>query len=201
MDVEAVNDPSSVSFVPNRLPCSRSFDGMQISIISACLPNPSLSCGSPIYSITIQEGYYRAFVDADANNDGNLSNDRVSGGFFFSAFEVNPSGGAPVASTPCALGAPANSTRFLIRLESIPASVSGISWPSLVPSTNAPLNSALCYVTSTFSGSAGVATATYEYQSVNQTEVSDVTLESFSLSPGIVLKSGGTGAGTIKAGV
>ena len=82
--------------------------------------------------IRITEGFARAFVDSDSNNDGVNANDRTSG-------------------SGAALGLPTNSTQLVIRLDGIPDSVSDILWTpsSPVSSTGA----ALYLVNHTFSGS------------------------------------------------
>src|SRR5262245_55192168 len=122
VDLQSVNDPAANQFNPDRVRVAKSLDGMNVEIVSDTL----LLCFPPVgkggtvgqtLAIRITEGFARAFVDLDSNNDGSLATDRVDSGGI-------TSGPAPVA--PAALGSPTNSTQFLVWFEGIPSSVSGI---------------------------------------------------------------------------
>jgi len=201
--LQSVNDPAAQNFTPDVVRVAKSFDGINVKItpdtLLLCFPTLGKPPGADTtYSITITEGFARAFVDSDANNDDDLGNDRVDSGGQ-TAPQVYEAGAPPAAATASHLGAPSNSTQLLIWFESIPASVSGIVYPD--SAHNAPANSDLVMVSSTFTASAGVSQAIYSYEASDQTSVSDIIVESFTLSPSIVLKSGTTVTGTIIAAV
>jgi hypothetical protein len=118
-----------------------------------------------------------------------------------------------------ALGSPTNSTQFLVWLEGIPTSVSGITWPTAVgalPASSTP-NAQLVFQSAGFTASAGIAFAYYSYEAINQTGVSDITVETFAFGANVpasssmaalyyspivvVLKSNQTISGTILAAV
>jgi hypothetical protein len=182
---------------------AKSLDGMNVEIRSdtvlLCFPTLGIpGTGTPGYQIRITEGFARAFVDSDANNDGALLNDRVDSGSEPNIMTMNSANTAPVANPGAiALGSPTNSTQFLVWLEGIPTSVSGVSWPTAVGVGNAQL----VFQDSTFTASSGIAFATYSYEAVNQTGVSDITVESFTISPQIVIKANQNVSGTILAAV
>jgi hypothetical protein len=89
--LQSANNPAACSFSVDRLRVATSFRGLKMDVASDGLS----------YVVHITEGFARAFVDADAGDDGLRNNDRVD------------SGGNP-------LGGPANSTQVLIRLDGIP---------------------------------------------------------------------------------
>jgi len=209
--MQSVNDPAAQNFTPDIVRVAKSFDGINVSItpdtLLLCFPTLGKPPGvDTTYSITITEGFARAFVDSDANNDGNLANDRVDSGGQ-TAPQVYEVGTPPAASTASHLGAPTNSTQLLIWFESIPASVSGIIYQLGGPPPeegsssdaiyNAAAKSSLVLVSSSFTPSAGVSQAIYSYEAFDQTSLSDIIVESYTLSPRIVLKSGSTVTGTI----
>jgi hypothetical protein len=168
VDLQSINDPAAASFAPDRVRVAKSLDGMNATAVSdarACI-------------IRITEGFSRAFVDSDSNNDGVNVNDRTS-------------------SSGAALGLPTNSTQFVVRLDGIPDSVSGIVW---APSSSASSAGAVLRLLSS-SFSASSATATYSYESINQAGSSDLVVESFELVAQIVINPGGTSTGTITASV
>jgi len=207
--LQSINDPSAATFTPDIVRVAKSFDGMNVTITPStlllCFPTIGTVDGAtPSYAIKISEGFARAFVDDDANNDEDLGNDRVDGGGVTGVLERDVN--TPGPSEGRHLGAPTNPTMFMVWLEQIPASVSGINWPtevaldgftleepgnSLLERTGAPI----------FSSSGGIASAIYSYQSFNQTGVSDITSESFTIVPVIVLKANATATGTITAAV
>jgi len=208
--LQSVNDPAAQNFTPSSVRVAKSLDGINVSIT----PDTLLLCfptlGKPpsaetTYSITITEGFARAFVDSDANNDDELGNDRVDSGgqgppppTDLQVYEAGPDPTDPLPEA-AHIGAPSNSTQLLIWFESIPASVSGIDYPD--SAHNAPANSDIILLSSTFTASAGVSQAIYSYEAFDQSSVSDIIVESFTISPTIVLKSGSTVTGTILAAV
>src|SRR5262249_18361583 len=101
VDLQSVNDPSASTFTPDRIRVAKSLKGMTVGIFS----------DSVTYDIQITEGFARAFVDRDANNDGINSNDRTD-------------------SFGAATGAPTNSTQFVLHMDGIPEGVSGVLWPA-----------------------------------------------------------------------
>lgn len=157
VDLQSINDPSANSFQPSRIRVAKSLKGMSVEIVSSALS----------YEIRITEGFARAFVDNDANNDGINQNDRTD------------SGGN-------ALGAPTNSTRFVLRMDGIPDGISGVSWPQT--STVAPTGAALYLLSSSFSNSS--STAEYSFEAADQVNISDQVVESFSISPALVFSGG-----------
>jgi hypothetical protein len=205
-DLQSSNDPSAATFTPDRVRVAKSLDGINVEIGAAtvllCFPSTAgvPGGGTPGYQIKVTEGFARAFVDNDANNDGAFMNDRVDSGGEAGLQTMNAANTAPAPATPRALGSPTNSTQFLIWLENIPTSVSGITWPAQVSSAATP-NARLVLIDSAFTDSTGTATATYGYQAINQTGVSDITLESFTISPEVVLKANQSVSGNITAAV
>src|SRR4030095_13741338 len=89
------------------------------------------------------------------------------------------------------------STQFVVRLDGIPDSVSGILWEPFSSASSA--GAVLRLLSSSFSGSS--ATALYRYKSINQAGSSDLVVESFDLVAQIVINPGGTSTGTITASV
>jgi hypothetical protein len=203
VDLQSANDPAASTFNPDRVRVAKSFDGMNVAITNdtllLCFPTAGKATGTQALTIRITEGFARAFVDADAGNDGGGSiNDRVDSGGLTSSTATPP---AATFVAPAALGSPTNSTQFLIWLESIPSSVSGITWPASTPVAVGGSGAVLVLTTSTFDATSGTATATYSYEATNQTGLSDVIFETFSVVPAVVLKTNATTTGTIKAAV
>jgi len=201
VDLQSINDPAANQFNPDRVRIAKSLDGMNVGITSdtllLCFPTtgrPNNGTAIPNYQIRITEGFARAFVDLDANNDGSLVNDRVDSGGFVT------NGSTPAFAQPAALGAPTNSTQFVIWMEGIPTSVSGIIWADQYATTSGT-GALLRRVTSTFDATSGTAMATYSYESTNQTGFSDIVVESFTMNPIVVLKVGATTVGNILAAV
>jgi len=157
LDLQSINDPSANSFHPSRIRVAKSLKGMNVEVVSSALS----------YEIHITEGFARAFVDNDANNDGVNQNDRTD------------SGGN-------ALGAPTNSTQFVLRMDGIPDGISSVSWPQT--STVAPTGAALHLLSSSFSNSS--STAEYSFEAIDQVNKSDQVVESFSISPTLIFGGG-----------
>jgi hypothetical protein len=223
-DLQSINDPAAALFTPDRVRVAKSLDGMNVEIradsILLCFPTLGVvGGGAPGYQIRITEGFARAFVDSDANNDGTFVNDRVDSGGEAGIMTMNTANTSAVAATPGYLGSPSNSTQFLVWLEGIPTSVSGISWPTalgVLPASTTP-NAQLVFQSSGFTASAGIAFAYYSYEAINQTGVSDINLETFAFAANVpasssmaalyytpivvVLKSNQTVSGTILAAV
>src|SRR5437867_3636646 len=129
VDLQSINDPSADIFSPDEIRVAKSLDGMNVAITSdtllLCFPTLGKPVGSSLgYAITITEGFARAFVDNDTNNDGALINDRTDSGS--QAVLLTTNGVTTSASVASALGLPLNQTQFLVWFESIPSSVSGI---------------------------------------------------------------------------
>lgn len=164
-DLQAVSDPIGTSFTRDRIRVAKSFEGMKADVLT----NPM--------RIVITEAFARAFVDADANDDGANANDRVD-------------------SYRNALGAPTNSTQFIIRLEGIPSGVSQVVWPA-TSTVFAASGAVLRLVSSTYSQ--GVSDATYSFEAANQAGGSDLVIESFTVAPAFVLS--GCSPGTVSATV
>jgi hypothetical protein len=155
VDIQAVNDPIATSFSRDRIRVATSYAGMSARVLR----------DSSGFQILVTEGFARAFVDQDANDDGVNANDRPD-------------------SLGNALGAPANSTQITIRLEGIPEGVTEVNWPavsSVFPGTGAVLR----LLSSTYSQ--GTSIATYSFEAANQAGSSDLAIESFTVRPAFVL--------------
>ncbi len=208
--LQSINDPSANQFTPDAVRVAKSLPGMSIKVTSAnvllCFPTtgvPPSGTANPTYGIKITEGFARAFVDLAAGVAGGTvagatSADRVDSGGQ-TAPQVYVPGAPPTAATVAALGAPTNSTRFTILVDSIPASVSGIIWPAS-STTDANSGAALAFVTSATDG-AGNATGVYSYEAVNQTNQSDIYVETFTVQPVLKMLSGATATGTVNVAV
>jgi len=190
-DLQSINDPAANLFTPDRVRVAKSFCPMFVKVtpdtLLLCFPSSgkpnagAFTATSPGYGITVTEGFARAFVDMNAS--GNINKSRVD------------SAGNP-------LGAPTNNTQFMFWLQDIPASVSTIDWPTSVPSNEQPTISQLVRIsTPVYDTTTGTASAIYEFRSINQTDISDITLESFKVRPTLFLATGATATGTVNAGV
>jgi len=187
-DLQSINDPSANLFTPDRVRVAKSFCPMFVKVKAAnlllCFPTtgiPNNGTAIPGYSITVTEGFARAFVDR--NSSGVLAKARVD-------------------SAQALLGAPTNNTWFMFWLQDIPVSVSTVTWPSTVTSTEVPATSNLTLVgTAVYDTTTGTSSAIYQYNSNNQTDISDITLESFVVQPVLRLLTGATATGTVNAGV
>ena len=160
-NLQSSNDPAGTSFSPDRIRMAKSLKGLNVAVVSDTLT----------YEIRITEGFARAFVDRDANNDGVNNNDRTD-------------------SFAGGLGSPTNSTQLVIRLDGIPTGISGISWPGV--STAAGTGAALYLLSNTFTAgaSSSTASATYSFEAVNQVSASDIVIESFTIVPQFVFVAG-----------
>jgi len=201
--MQSINDPSANQFFPETVRVATTFDGMNIEIKSMnlllCFPTSGLVPGGTYSNyIKITEGFARAFVDNDSNGAGIDSTDRVDSGSQANPLVYTVGG---VISTSNALGSPTNQTHFSIFVTDIPKSVSGIDWQGSV-AANEATGATLDLVSSTIDLTAGTASALYQFNATNQTGASDVTVESFTLMPKVVLKTGNqTDTGTINVGV
>ncbi len=211
-DLQSINDPAANQFVPDRIRVAKSLDGMNVSVVSAsvllCFPplGTAPPGGAPGYSITITEGFARAFFDDDSGaGGGDLSTDRVDSGDQAGIFEIPGGGSVPVGGTGTepgarSIGAATNSTRFSVWLEDIPASVTSISWDASVM-TGVGTGATLVLVSDSFSSSSGTSSAIYEFITPDQTGVSDISVESFVLTPEVNIATGSTATGIIMAAV
>jgi hypothetical protein len=201
--LQSVNDPAANQFEPDKIRVAKSFPGMNIDIksdaILLCFPTtgkPVSGTAIPAYSITISEGFPRAFVGL--NSATGAVNDRVDTGGPW----VVGAGGTPAATTPQLLGKPTQGTQFIVSLTGIPASVKEILWDATVTCAATGAQLVLVADTVIFDSTSGTALAKYEYVANNQTGASDTLLESFTLKPLVVLKAGNqTATGEIKAAV
>jgi hypothetical protein len=196
VDLQSINDPTANTFNPDRVRVAKSFDGMNVAIQPAtlllCFPTLGTYAADPGYYIRITEAFARAFVDDDAADDGAPGlEDRVDSG-------MDTACASGVG--PAFLGSPRNPTEFLVYMEQIPASVSGINWGGPYYDQQGT-GSTLSLVSATFSATAGVATALYRYDTPNQTGSSDITVEWYQLKPYVVLKQNATQTGTVMVGV
>ena len=151
VDLQSINDPAATSLSPDRVRVAKSFQAMTAEIVS----------GGFGLRIRVTEGFARAFVDMDANDDGINSNDRTD-----SASE--------------ALGAPTNSTQVHIRLDDVPGGVAGVIWPVAVPAYPAT-GALLRLLESEFE--TGTSEAVYSFEALDQTGGSDIAMESFTIVP------------------
>lgn len=186
--LQSINDPTAYSFAePEAIyRVARSYPGLAADVsgnvaLLLCFPTLGIPPGQyPMFSnyIRVREGFARAFVDNDANNDGLTFNDRVDTGSL-------------------TLGAPDNPTEVAVALTDIPASVASIHWPSSVWNGT---TSAYLILRSTFMSGAD-ALAIYSYEAYDQVEYSDKFIESFDIQPIIELGANQTDTGVIKARV
>jgi hypothetical protein len=192
VQLQSINDPSANSFFPETVRVAKSLPGMVVTVKDAnvllCFPSLGVVPGasSPDYYIRITEGFVRAFV----SNDGNIFN-RVDSG--------NPNLTPPVL--PGLLGAPTNSTHIRFVLNSIPASVDEVVWPatSTIFDPGGANQSWLALVADSDTYAGGVSEATYMYVTENQTDMSDINLETFTVKPSLLIESGQTATGTVLA--
>lgn len=184
--LQSINDPSANLFTPDIVRVAKSLCPYFVSVkkdtLLLCFPSSGKygTNNDPTYSITITEGFARAFVDANSN--GVTSRARVD-------------------SKGNLLGAPTNNTQFYIYLRDIPASVSSITWAPSYPSKELPTISGLRYVSGGAISATGEASALYEYYSNDQTNSSDITTETFVVNPKLLLGSNAIATGTVNAGV
>jgi len=203
--LQSVNDPAANAFNPDSVRVAKSLPGMVVQITSdnllLCFPTLGKYNTTPIYNIKITEGFARAFVDLAANvvggtTGGVTSVDRTDSGGL-AGLKV-PGGGVATAGP---LGQPNNSTQFTVYLDSIPASVGSITWSDSTTSVNTGGGTSYLRLVSSTTDGAGNASAVYSYETTNQTNNSDITVETFTVQPVIGLTAGSTATGTINAGV
>jgi hypothetical protein len=202
VDLQSINDPAANLFTPDRVRVAKSLCPLFVTVnpdtLLLCFPasgKPNAGAftasatglppySSPNYSIVITEGFARAFVDATSN--GNVNFARVD--------DFNQP-----------LGAPTNNTQFMVWLQDIPASVKSIAWPATVPNNQqgtGPFTSSLVLTgTPAYDTTTGTASAIYTFTSSNQTNFSDITVETFTVQPALTLNTGATATGTVNAGV
>jgi len=169
---QSINDPAANTFFPETVRVAKSLPGLVVNVKDAnmllCFPPLGVppNASIPDYYVRITEGFVRAFVSAD----GNISNRTDTG---------NPYLTPPVL--PLLLGSPTNSTMIKVVLNSIPASIDKVVWPSTL--TTSAIGSYFALVTGSDSYTGGVAEANYSYVTPNQTNLSDITLETFDIRP------------------
>jgi hypothetical protein len=202
--LQSVNDPTANSFTPDSVRIAKSLPGMVIKVKSdnllLCFPTLGKFNTTPGYYIQITEGFARAFVDwasaTISNTTGGTGTfDRTDSGQQPGLYI--PGGGPAVVGS---LGAPTNSTQFTVYLDSIPSSVSSIGWSDSDAVTMTNGTAYLRLLSSTTDG-AGNASALYSYETTNQTNASDITVETFKVKPMVYLNTGSTATGTVNAAV
>ncbi len=202
--LQSINDPAANQFAPETVRVATSFDGMNIkvspmSLLLCFAPTGLTPTGAYTNYIKITEGFARAFVDADSKNDGSPdASDRVDSGGQVAPQVYVTNGSTTSAGTATYLGGPTNSTQFWVVLDSIPDSVSAVTWEASV--TEANTGAKLVLVSST-GPTAGVASAVYSFEAVNQTGASDLYIETFTLVPKLTLALGKTSTGVVNAAV
>jgi len=192
--LQSINDPAANTFFPETVRVAKSLPGLKVDVKDAnvllCFPPLGVVPGAnaPDYYIAITEGFVRAFVSAD----GNIFN-RVDTG--------NPNLQSPLTPVvPGLLGAPTNSTQVRVVLNSIPASISSVTWPSTSTTHSFGGWSSWLVLTGTPTFSGGLATATYTFVTQNQTNMSDIQLETYYISPLLnVSATNQTDTGTVLA--
>jgi hypothetical protein len=182
--LQSINDPAANSFFPETVRVAKSLPGLKVDVtdknVLLCFPPYGVAPPSqtpPNYVITITEGFVRAFVAMD----NNIATDRVD-------------------TTGQLLGAPTNSTKIRVVLNSIPASISSITWPSTSSTYTSGASSWLVKETGTEDFTGGVAKCTYIFTTQNQTNMSDINLETYTVQPILnVSTTNQTDTGTVLA--
>jgi hypothetical protein len=192
LQFQSINDPAANTFFPETVRVAKSLPGMVVDVKDAnvllCFPPLGVVPGanSPNYYIKVTEGFVRAFV----SDDGNIFN-RVDSG--------NPFLSPPVL--PGLLGSPTNPTEFRFVLNSIPASVADVTWPPTSSTySSGGFTSMLVLVPDSDTFTGGIAEATYIYVTQNQTNMSDINLETFTVNPALTISTTNqTDTGTVLA--
>jgi len=210
--LQSINDPAANQFNPDTIRVAKSLPGLTVGVTSAtvllCFPNFGVAPTTgttptttvPAYAITVTEGFARAFVCLTSTSGANLINDRVDTG--------NNNMPSNLSNIPPALlGAPQNPTQIRFVLNSIPPSISSVSWPAastVFGATGSSLSLITSSITFTASGTTtnnGFAAATYSFTTPNQTGLSDINLENFTVVPALQISATNqTTTGTVLAG-
>ena len=186
VQLQSINDPAANQFNPDTVRVAKSLPGMVVNVSDAnmllCFPTIGTVDGEdPSYFINIKEGFVRAFV----NNDNNLLNNRLD-------------------SFTAKLGSPTSATRFRVVLNSIPASISTVAWPTTVWNNTDGSTSWLRYVSKRSNPEigSGYTYAEYEFGTSNQTSWSDTHVEDFDVRPVLMISTTTpTATGTVLAAV
>jgi len=187
---QSINDPASNQFFPEQFRVAKSYIPMTVAITSdvatLCMPTYGALTSSARYpylalqKITVTEVFPRAFVAKDALQDS------VAG-------PADRTDSYPAPSTGW-LGSPTQGTMLKVYLNTIPSTVTSVSWQPIVTSNNG----GGLYVTtadSAFTSGAaggpanGSAYMVYEYITSNQTGASDITTEGFDFRPALALSA------------
>jgi hypothetical protein len=192
--MQSINDPAANIFYPETVRVATSFPGLVVTNVvsdtaSLCLqPFGKDQNLMPGYYIEITEGFVRAFVAKDSNTPGPDLTDRVDSGQQFLG-QADYTTATNTGWYSRAIG-----TRIQVVLNSIPASVTAVTWPPVVPALGGGfsdlriVSGTSAFQAGTVGGTAnGWAYCTYEYFSQNQAGLSDTTLESFRVSPWLTL--------------
>jgi len=192
---QSINDPSANIFYPETVRVATSFPGLVVTnvvsdTLSLCLqPYGKDNNGTPSYYIEVTEGFVRAFVAKDSNAAGYDLTDRLdSNGAILGQADYSTATTGPWAAR--AVG-----TRIQVVMNTIPASIASISWPSTVQATSGGYSWLALYGTPSFTAGTANATANgsaiayYEYYTNNQAGSSDINLEKFRINPRLVLSA------------
>jgi hypothetical protein len=189
--MQSINDPSANMFFPETVRVATSYPGMVVTnvvsdVATLCLLPYGKDANATLTNyIEITEGFVRAFVAKDSNATGADLTDRLdSGGEILGQSSYSTSTSSNWATR--AVG-----TRIQVVMNSIPASITAITWPTTVYNTSDGAHSYLALVTGTTSFTAGTpnvaangsAYATYEYFAYDQAGWSDTNLEKFRVQP------------------
>ena len=174
VQLQSINDPAANTFFPETVRVAKSLPGLVVDVkddnLLLCFPTLGQGPGDDLeYRIRVTEGFVRAFVNYDTSN---VLESRAD-------------------STGNLLGSPVNATKIRFVLNSIPASVDDITWPTYSANVTDPAALPNSYlkrdsnIDESFEN--GIATAVYIFYSQDQTGYSDITLETFDVKPLIEL--------------
>ncbi len=168
--LQSINDPAANSFFPETIRVAKSLPGMVVDVhddnVLLCFPPvglvPGVDESNPNYYIRITEGFVRAFVSIDSNNASPRTDSQV-----------------------LPLGSPSNSTQVRVVLNSIPSSISSVTFPaksSVFGTASGRYSWLQLFTTATVTpASDRTVEATYNFVTENQTDVSDISLETFDI--------------------
>jgi len=181
--LQSINDPAGNQFFPETIRIAKSFLPFTVAVTSdvatLCLPPFGGTGGAQPAKqvIKVQENFVRAFVAKD------------------SIGTVGPDSSDRLDSNGQILGGPTQGTQLKVFLNSIPAVVTGVSWPTPVLSG---IGSEFRFVAASdvfkagaagANPAAGSAFAIYEYFTSNQAGASDANTETFNFTPALTLST------------
>jgi len=189
--MQSINDPAGNQFFPETIRIAKSLIPMTVALTSETATLCQLTYGAAnsallvAHKIRVKEVFNRAFVARDSNSSGSTGTgtavpdltDRLSRD--------------PVNSS--ILGGPSNGTQLKVVLNSIPASVVGVSWQTYVASDAGGFQlMSVTLLAGTVPGGypgTGTASAIYEYVTSNQAGASDISQEQFDFIPQLALSA------------